>query len=105
MATHDVFRRAVQRGLAVLGGREASLLDGTPCGSVAIARGVEVYAAIMDQANDNHVVRADVATIETQYSPKVNALLVHPVEGTFRLTRLASDNGFARRFVVVQLPP
>ena len=104
MAAHDVFRRAVQRGLAVLGGREASLLDGAPCGSVAIARGVEVYAAIMDQANDNHVVRADVATIETQYAPKVNSLLWHPVDGWFRLTRLAADNGYSRRFVVVQVP-
>lgn len=104
MTTHDVFRRAVQRGLAVLGGREASLLDGTPCGSVAVARGVEVYAGLLDQANDNHVVRADIATIETQYSPKVNGVLQHPTEGWFRLMRLAADNGHARRFVVVQIP-
>lgn len=104
MATRDVFSRAVQRGLAVLGGREASLLDGSPCGSVVISRGVDLYAGLMDQPNDNHVVRADVAAIETRFAPKVNALLVHPTEGNFRLTRLAADNGFARRFVVVQLP-
>lgn len=105
MTARDVFRRAVGKGLGVMGGREPSLLEGVECGSVAIARGVEMYAAALDQPNDNSVVRADIATIETLYSPKVNQVLVHPVEGRFRLMRLANDNGFTRRFIVTQLPP
>ena len=99
MAAHDVFRRAVQRGLAILG--EPSSLDGTPCGSVHIARNVDLYAGIMDNANDNHVVRADVASIEVQYAPRVGQTLVHPLHGTFRLSRLADDDGHKRRFIVV----
>lgn len=102
MATHDVFRRAVQRGLAILGG--PSSLDGTPCGNVHVARNVETYAGIMDNANDNHMVYATVASIEVQYAPRVGQLLVHPTEGSFRLSRLADDDGFKRRFIVVAVP-
>ena len=95
-----IIRRALQRGLAKLGG--ASSLRGAPCGNVHIARDVEVFASIMDQANDNHVVKAVVATIDSQYLPRVDDVLVHPEEGTFRLMRLLSDNGFTRRYIVVQ---
>lgn len=102
MATaREIFGRAIQKGLAVLG--EPSLLDGQPCGNVNVARNVQLYAGALDQANDNHVVNADVATIEKQYAPKVGMTLVHPTEGTFLLNRLAGDDGLTRRFVVVQL--
>ena len=70
-----------------------------------VARNTAVFAGVLDQANDNHVVRADVATIEVQYTPKVNQTLVHPTDGTLRLTRLLDDNGFSRRFIVVQAAP
>ena len=104
MATaREIFGRAIQRGLAILG--EPSLLDGVPCGNVPVHRGVDVFAGVLDQANDNHVIRADVVAIESAYTPKVGQTLVHPSEGTFKLTRLASDDGFKRRFIVVQTPP
>lgn len=103
MATaREIFGQAIRKGLAVLG--EPSLLDGQPCGNVPIMRGTQLFAGLLDQANDNSVARADVAVIEKQYAPKVNMLLVHPTEGTFRLSRLAGDDGFTRRFVVTQVP-
>jgi hypothetical protein len=102
VATHDIVRRAIQRGLVVFGG--ASSLDGTPCGNVAISRNVDLFAGVMDQANDNHVVRADIARIEKTYTPKVGQVLVHPTEGTFKLTRLFEDDGYTRQYVVVQVP-
>jgi hypothetical protein len=102
MTAHDVFRRAVQKGLAVLG--QPCLLQGTPCGSVNIARNVQVYAAALDQANDNHVVRADVASIGVEFSPKVGQILEHSLHGRFKLTRLADDDGHKRKFIVVALP-
>jgi len=104
MATaREIFGRAIQKGLAVLG--EPSLLDGQPCGNVNVARNVQLFAGALDQANDNHVVNADVATIEKQYAPKVGMTLVHPTEGTFLLNRLAGDDGVTRRFVIVQVAP
>jgi hypothetical protein len=104
MATaREIFGRAIQKGLAVLG--EPSLLDGQPCGNVNVARNVQLYAGALDQANDNHVVNADVATIEKRFNPRVNAVLKHATEGTFLLNRLAGDDGLTRRFVVVQLAP
>lgn len=103
MATaREIFGRAIQKGLAVLG--EPSLLDGQPCGNVPVMRGVQVFAGALDQANDNAVVRADVAIIEKAYSPRVGQRLRHATEGTMQLTRLADDDGFTRKFVVVQMP-
>lgn len=103
MATaREIFGRAIQKGLAVLG--EPSLLGGQPCGNVAVQRGVQVFAGALDQANDNHVAQADVAIIEKQFAPKVGMTLVHPTEGTFLLSRLAGDDGLSRRFVVTQVP-
>lgn len=96
-------RRAIQRGLSILG--EPSLLDGAPCGNVHIARGVEMFAGILDQANDNHVARADLATISVAFGPKTGAVLEHPTEGRFRLMKLAADNGAFRRYVVAQVRP
>lgn len=98
----EIFGRAIQKGLAVLG--EPSLLDGQPCGNVNVARNVRLYAGTLDQANDNYVVNGDLATIEKQFNPRADMLLVHPTEGTFRLSRLAGDDGVTRRFVVVQVP-
>ena len=88
-----------------MGGREPSSLDGVPCGSVAIARGVDVFAAALDQPNDNSVVRADIATIGAAFNPRVDMLLEHPTEGRMRLTRLLQSNGFSRRFIVVHVVP
>lgn len=96
-----IFARAAERCLAKLG--EASSLDGSPCGNVAIERNVEVFAGLLDQANDNSVVRADVASILSTFNPKVGSVLVHP-DGTFKLDRKVSDNGFTRRFIVRAVP-
>ena len=69
MATaREIFGRAIQKGLAVLG--EPSLLGGQPCGNVAVQRGVQVFAGALDQANDNHVAQADGAVIEKQFAAK-----------------------------------
>ncbi len=100
MAALDVFRIAFKRGLAVLG--EPSLLEGQPVGNVEVARDVQMFAGLLDQANDNAIVREDVASIEAVHNPKVDQILEHPTEGRFRLTRLLVDDGIERRFVVVQ---
>lgn len=102
MGTAEVFRRAFRRGLAILG--EASTLNGVPAGNVEVVRDVQMFAGLLDQANDNAIVRHDVASIEALYAPKVDQILVHPREGRFRLMRLLADDGIERRFVVVQEP-
>lgn len=102
MGLHDVIGRAINRGLAIVG--EPSSLDGQPCGSVHLARNVDLVPGIMDRADDNHGARADVATIASQYEPRSGMVLVHPTEGTFKLTKRLRDNGFSRRYIVVQLP-
>lgn len=103
MATaREIFGRAIQKGLAVLG--EPSLLDGQPCGNVNVARNARLYAGALDQANDNYVVNADVVTIEKRFNPRVDMLVRHPTEGTFLLSRLAGDDGVTRRFIAVQIP-
>lgn len=100
MAASDIFRRAVQKGLAILG--EPSSLAGQPCGRVAVARDVDLFAGSFDRVEDNRVANAVVVTIESQYTPRVGQTLVHPTEGTFKLMRLAADDGFKRQFIVVQ---
>lgn len=96
--TKGYIARAMQRGLAKLG--EASLLDGVTCGDVNLQRDVLIYAGIGDTADDNPVVRYDLATISCDYNPRVGQALVHP-DGTFRLDRLVDDSRYTRRFVVV----
>ena len=90
--------RAMLRGLAKFG--EPSTLAGSDCGRVAIERNVTVFAGIGDTAEDNPVVRYTVATISSEFSPRVGQTLVHP-DGTFTLDRLVDDNGAVRRFIVV----
>jgi hypothetical protein len=90
--------RAMQRGLAKLG--EASLLDGVNCGHVNLQRDVLVYAGIGDNADDNPVVRYDMAALSVDCNPRVGQRLVHP-DGDYRLDRLVDDNRFVRRFIVV----
>jgi hypothetical protein len=92
--------RALARGLAKLG--EPSVLDGLPCGNVNLQRGVELFAGIGDTANDNPVVRFDVAVIGSEFDPKVGGLLDHP-DGNYRLDRLVRDNLYAREFIVVKV--
>lgn len=94
-----IFARAAAAGLAKLGG--ASLLQGAACGNVNLEYGVELFAGSLGTANDNHVVRRDVATILKSYGPKVGQTLVHP-DGTFLLERLLNDDGTVRRFVVTK---
>lgn len=91
--------RAMLRGLAKHG--EPSSLQGTPCGKVAIERGVEEYAGIGNTADDNPMIRVIVATIDASYAPRVGQTLVHPTEGTFKLDRLFNDIGVIRRYIVV----
>lgn len=90
--------RAVARGLAVLG--EPSTLNGTPCGKVNIERDLDVNAGRLDNADDASIVRKDVATILSQYNPRVGQTLVHP-DGTFKLDRRLDRNGYSERFIVV----
>lgn len=92
--------RAVKAGLAKLG--EASLLDGNDVGKVALERGVEISVGDAGRADDNFTTSADIVTIGGEYASAIGQTLVHP-DGTFRLTRLVDDNGYARTFVVVQM--
>ena len=96
-----IFARAEALGLAKLG--EPSSLDGLPCGNVHLEHGVELYAGVLDNADDNHVVRHVVAKILSTYNPKVGAVLVHP-DGRFLLDRRVETSGYAQRFVVVAAP-
>jgi len=93
--------RAMQRGLAKLG--EASLLDGVACGNVNLQRDTLIYAGIGDTADDNPVVRYDLAVISSEHNPRVGQRLVHP-DGDYRLDRLVDDNRFVRRFILVVVP-
>lgn len=93
--------RAMQRGLAKLG--EASLLDGVDCGPVNLQRDVLLYAGIGDTADDNAVVRYDMAVVDSSHNPRVGQRLSHP-DGEYRLDRLVDDNRFVRRFIVVPVP-
>jgi hypothetical protein len=108
--------RAMLRGLAKHG--EPSSLAGVACGPVAIERNATLTPGIGDTADDNHVVRATIASIASRpeyvdealglaagttpltYNPRVGQTLVHP-DGTFRLDRLFEDNGIVRRFISV----
>lgn len=92
-----IFARAAAAGLAKLG--EPSLLDEQPCGNVNIERNVELFAGMLGNADDNHVVRKDVATILQQYSPRTGAVLAHP-DGLFVLDRQIDADGYRRRYVV-----
>ena len=90
--------RALQAGLAKLG--EASLLDGAAVGPVPIERGVDVTVGDPGRSDDNYIVQADIAVIPASFNPRVGQVLVHP-DGTFKLSRLAEDNGYNRSFVIV----
>lgn len=90
--------RAVRAGLAKLG--EPATLGGVACGRVAIARNVQVFAGDAGRADDNSMAQGDVASIDTQYMPKVGQTLVHP-DGTFKLSRKLDDNGYLKLFIVV----
>lgn len=93
-----IFARAVRAGLAKFG--EPSLLDGLPCGSVSIERSVDLFVGDPDAGNDSSVAQADVAVIDSTYAPRVGQVLTH-AEGTYKLMRLAADNGYSRSFVIV----
>lgn len=90
--------RAVQAGLAKLG--EASLLDGVNVGKVALERDVEVTRGDAGRSDDNYTAHADVVMIDGQYASRVGQTLVHP-DGTFKLSALVEDSGYARSFIVV----
>lgn len=77
--------------LGRLGG--PSTLDGADCGSVHVARGVNLEM-------DDVVVRRCIATIANEYVPKAGQVLVHP-EGTWTLDRLLRDNGANSRWILV----
>lgn len=76
------------------------MLDGVDCGSVNLQRDTILFAGIGDDANDNPVVRYDLAAISTEHDPRVGQTLTHP-DGAFVLDRLVDDNRFVRRFILV----
>lgn len=90
--------RAARAGLAKHG--EPSLLRGVDCGRVPLIRQTTEYAGIGDTANDNPMVRYDVAVIDVQFAPVVGDVLEHP-DGTFKLDSLLVDNGYTIAFTVV----
>lgn len=98
--TRGVFARATQRAHRLLG--EGALLRGAPAGSVAIEYGVVIEKGDPDRSQDNHVVRAVVASIEKSYAPRTGDLLEHP-DGNFRLDRLVEDTGYSVRYIVVKV--
>ena len=94
-----VFARASRRILDKLG--EDASLRGAPAGKVNLEHGVELNAGMLGTADDNYVLRYSIATISVEYAPRVGDTLVHP-DGTFRLDRLVTDDGYLRRYVVVR---
>lgn len=95
-----IFARATKDALSKLG--EGSLLDGLDAGKVNIERSVDLFVGDPGSADDNTIAQADVATIESQYNPHVGQVLVHP-DGAYKLSRLASDSGYSRSFVIVAI--
>ena len=89
----------MQRGLAKLG--EPSSLDGIDIGPVPIERGVDLFVGDPGRSDDNYTVQGDVAVIPSSATPRVGQVLVHP-DGTYKLTRLAEDNGYNKSFVIVE---
>lgn len=99
--------RAMQRGLDHLG--EPAFLRGAPAGKVALARSVVLDPGIGDTADDNMVVRHDVATIANEFAPRIGDLLQFidetstPIPGeAYVLDRRVSDNRFNSKFIVVK---
>lgn len=88
----------MKAGLSKLG--EPSFLDGYSVGPVAIERGVDVFVGDPGRSDDNYTVTADVAVLPFEAQARVGQTLAHP-DGTFVLTRLLSDSGYSRSFVVV----
>lgn len=99
--------RAMQRGLDHLG--EPALLRGADAGKVNLSRNVTLDSGIGDTADDNPVVRYDVAMISNAYSPRVGDQLDF-VDGagaaipdeSYLLDRLIGDNRFNSRWIVVK---
>lgn len=88
-----VFQRMTKDILAVLG--EDSFLRGTvPC-RVNIEHGVQIVGI-----DGTMVVERDVATINIALLPKVGDTLSGP-SGNYKLDALFSDNGYSRRFILI----
>lgn len=99
--------RAMNRGLSILG--EPALLRGVDAGRVNLARSVVLDAGVGDTAEDNPVVRYDIARISNAYSPRVGDQLdfvdefgaLIPGE-SYILDRLIADNRHTSRYIVVR---
>jgi hypothetical protein len=91
----------MRAGLARTG--EPSTLEGVAAGLVAVQHQVTLDAGMLSTSDDNFVARVDIALIDTQYSPRVGQVLVHP-DGQYTLDRLVHDNGVTRQFIIVSTP-
>ncbi|AXY83373.1 hypothetical protein [Acidovorax phage ACPWH] len=109
--TTAIFGRMTRSVLSLLG--EDALLRGVSCGKVNIEHGVQITGLEGERAaaRGDLVVESDVATIDKQYAPKSGDLLEFtadgggPLAGTrWRLETMLSDNGFSRRYQVIQKP-
>lgn len=93
----SVFKRMTKGVLAALG--EDSLLRGSVECRVNVEHGVQTVG--MDETT---IVERSVATIDSDHTPKVGDVLVHP-DGTYKLDALFTDNGSSKRFILIKYTP
>lgn len=106
----NVFSRMTGNVLRLLG--EPALLRGDVECTANIEHGVQLTGMDGESAlyRGDLVVLRDVATIDAVHAPKAGDRVTFPVEGggrhaglTYRLEVLLEDNGYSRRYTVLQV--
>lgn len=108
--TTAIFGRMTESVLGLLG-EDALLRDTVPC-KINLEHGVQLTGIDGERAaaRGDLVVNSDVATIAKRHEPKGGDTFVFqagsgPHAGTrWRLETMLEDNGFSRRYQVIQLP-
>lgn len=106
----SVFGRMTESVLSLLG-EDAFLRGAVPC-KVNIEHGVQLVGMDAERAasRGDLVVNLDVATIAKRHEPKGGDSVSFPIGGTgphagrnFRLETMIEDNGFSRRYTVLEV--
>ena len=108
--TTAIFGRMTESVLGLLG-EDALLRDTVPC-KINLEHGVQLTGIDGERAaaRGDLVVNSDVATIAKRHDPKGGDKITFsagsgPHAGTrWRLETMLEDNGFSRRYQVIQLP-
>lgn len=105
----SVFGRMTESVLTLLG-EDALLRGAVPC-KVNIEHDVQLMGMDAERAasRGDLVVNNDVATIAKRHNPKAGDTVAFTVDGggphagrSFRLETMIEDNGFSRRYIVIE---